>query len=297
MTRNLANHTNRNIGRTMLVLALATVLSSAIAQSSAPSIQANPAPQEQEPSAATPLIPAQTLVPAVQNSAPIAASNQVAQGAPPAPPAPPAVQNGSSVDPVDALQQTVQQNQGQATGATPPAKMGTDSDQMVSPYVVPPSGPGIFQGADHTFREISYLKAEEDLIKARTARESALQAQAKAHTELKDILAGRDPDRQGQSAAGGGQPAADPQAIEAQRQAQAAALARKIAQTPYVNSVYMYGDKAYAEIVIGSTWTMASPGTVLTSGDRVVDISPSGVVVSGRKGRRTLPVRGSAAIE
>lgn len=294
MTRNLANHTNRNIGRTMLVLALATVLSSAIAQSSAPSVQANPAPQEQEPSVATPLIPAQTLVPAVQNSAPIAAANQVAEGAPPAPPA---TQNGSSVDPVDALQQTVQQNQDQATGATPPAKMGTNSDQLVSPYAVPPSGPGIFQGADQTFREISYLKAEEDLIKARTARESALQAQAKAHSELKDILAGRDPDRQGQSAAGGGQAAADPQAIEAQRQAQAAALARKIAQTPYVNSVYMYGDKAYAEIVIGSTWTMASPGTVLTSGDRVVDISPSGVVVSGRKGRRTLPVRGSAAIE
>lgn len=277
---------SKNIGRTMLALALATMLTSAIAQSTP-----KPAPAQ----GANPLAPAQVLVPAIQEAAPLVAAqdpnaavaaaqaqaNQTITAQSP----PPAV-----VDPVAALQTVA------PATATAPAAGNTNSAELVSPYNVPPAGPGIFQGSGQTFREISYLTAEVDLIDARTKREEALQKQAKAHADLADVVSGKKPGAAGASGGVDGAAMVSPEQLAEIRQAKQLELARQIAETPYINSVYMYGDKAYAEVVIGSTWTMATKGTVLISGDRVVDISAAGVVLSGKKGRRVLPVRGSASV-
>lgn len=295
---------NMNHGRTMLVLALATVLTSAVAQSSQDKPVAQP----------NPLAPAQVAVPAVNSINAViapkdpqqaAASYQAPTTQPVAAP-PPAV---SDTDPLAALQQPRSPAQPQAvpsgagvTQASAPAVAPVPSPaQMVTPYTVPPSGPGIFQGSDQTFREISYLTAEVDLIDARTKREEALKKQAEAHGQLVDIATGKNKVAPGGQAGGPNATAAEPAKLTPEQEKLAAQNklleeARRIAETPYVNSVYMYGDKAYAEIVLGSTWVMASNGTQLLNGDKVVSISQSGVVVTGKKGRRTLPVRGSASV-
>ncbi len=294
---------NMNHGRTMLVLALATVLTSAVAQSSQDKPVAQP----------NPLAPAQVAVPAVNSINAVIAPKDPQQAAasyqaPSAPsvsaPPPTAVE----ADPLAALQQPrppaqppqVVQSAAGVAQANGPAVTPSPS-QMVTPYTVPPSGPGIFQGSDQTFREISYLTAEVDLIDARTKREEALKKQAEAHGQLVDLAAGKNKVATGGQAGGSNAAQAEPAKLTPEQEKLAAQNklleeARKIAETPYVNSVYMYGDKAYAEIVLGSTWVMASNGTQLLNGDKVVSISQSGVVVTGKKGRRTLPVRGSASV-
>ena len=67
------------------------------------------------------------------------------------------------------------------------------------------------------------------------------------------------------------------------------------APKPSVRSIYSFDGKSFAEIVVGGNKVLAEPGTVLLSGERVVSISPSAVVVS-RKGRQVkLPLDGSAS--
>lgn len=62
----------------------------------------------------------------------------------------------------------------------------------------------------------------------------------------------------------------------------------------YVNSIYRFGDQAFAEVLIGSNKVVAQRGTVLINGDRVVSIGETAVTVRGRGGVAVLPVRGSA---
>lgn len=143
---------------------------------------------------------------------------------------------------------------------------------------------------DDLLRTRSRLSARRDLVKAQQELDQALlsrqQAQVEGQIKLEQLRV---------SAANGGK---KPEEVQAQKQAAAAtaavvAVAR--APQPVVRSIYGFGDNAYAEIYIGTNKILANRGTVLDSGERVVDFTPNGVVVVDKRGRRqTLRVRGSA---
>jgi hypothetical protein len=289
-----------NVSRAMLAAALAAVITGAVAQSSAIP------PPATHPTAANPLIPAQTAVaiipaPMVVPSAPIVAPPGTAM--PPVGPSslagqsPPSQAPSSDAAAMAALQQSVNS---QSAPTAPGAPIVRTGGELVTPYTVPAAGEGIYQGSSQTLREISYLTAEVDLADARTKREAALEAQAAAHTALVNTISGKKDDGKGggsSGSSGGPMGGSSPAAIDPHAAAAALALAVKRAEpVPYINSVYSYGNDSYAEIVLGSNKVIATRGTMLVNGDRVVSISPSGVVVSGRHGRKTFPVRGSASI-
>lgn len=65
---------------------------------------------------------------------------------------------------------------------------------------------------------------------------------------------------------------------------------------PSVRSIYSFDGKWFAEIVVGTNKVLASPGTVLVGGSKVVSISSSNVVVLNKGKRSVLPLDGSASV-
>lgn len=132
----------------------------------------------------------------------------------------------------------------------------------------------------------SVLQAEMSLDQARSSREAAaLEGQIK----LLELRA--------QVANGGKKPEDKPAAVPAAGGATGAAtVVAYQAPQPVVRSVYGYGANGYAEIYVGTDKILATPGTVLSTGHRVAEISANGVVLVKGKRRETLPVRGSAGI-
>lgn len=79
---------------------------------------------------------------------------------------------------------------------------------------------------------------------------------------------------------------------------EAAALALAVYEPkPMVRSIYGHGNNSFAEIYIGSAKIVATQGTILATGERVVDISPAGVVVVKGGRRQVLQVVGSAGVQ
>lgn len=153
------------------------------------------------------------------------------------------------------------------------------------------SDPTATMAADDMTRDISRLRtrvsvidAMMDLDQAQVAREKAqIQAQLDL-LELKQKLAndGREPSEQ--TGPEPGTPAA-------------LALAVMLEPQPVVRSIYGYAGDSFAEIYVGSAKIIATEGTVLSTGARVVKISPAGVVIVKRGRRSVLQVAGSAGTQ
>ena len=200
-------------------------------------------------------------------------SRAVGKGTPPAPALTPSSGPTGNPAAMAALEQSV--------GAQRPP-MNTPAASNGQGYTVPPAGQGIFEGSSQTLREMSYLNAEIDLANKRAAYEDALAKQEEARAKRKaqpEVMAAAMAKTAGLAA-----PAGAPGAPAAAAPVE-----------PIVNSVYGYGDSAYAEIVLGSNKVLAQKGTVLINGDKVLAINANGVQVQGKKGRRSYPVRGSAS--
>lgn len=130
------------------------------------------------------------------------------------------------------------------------------------------------------------VQAEASLDQARLSSEAAsLEGQIKI-LELRNQVANGGKKPEERAPGGAGAPASTP--------AQAAAILAYQAPQPAVRSIYGYGTNGYAEIYVGTDKVVATPGTVLSTGHRVVNIGPNGVVVVKNGRRQTLPVRGSA---
>lgn len=153
-------------------------------------------------------------------------------------------------------------------------------------YVVPPAGPGIFQGSEQTLREMSYLKTEVALNTQRKEHVESVMALEAAKKDLSDQLSGKSKDDK--SVAGGGTSAPGPLPSGGNMAMTA------VNPEPYVNSVYGYGNDMYAEIVVGRTKVLATKGTVLLDGSRVISVSNSGVTISSKGRSKKLAIRGSA---
>lgn len=176
---------------------------------------------------------------------------------------------------VDALEQAARTPNPTAPVAAPaPSSTG---------YVVPPSSNlGIFEGSSQKLREMAFLKTEVELNKARQARLESMSTLRDSEKTYQDpSYDPKAPKEETRLVDGKAVPAAAPVAIEPQ---------------PFVNSVYGYGDQMYAEIIIlGMGKVLASKGTVLADGSKVVSVSNNGVVISGKKGIKRLSIRGSAS--
>lgn len=199
-----------------------------------------------------------------------------------------------------ALQQLEQSINAQQQAAPAPGAPGDSTRPIVrnnpalmTPYTVPRSAEGIFEDSDLTLREISYLAAERDRLNAMSERENAFVTQINARRAVIDAL--ESPTQAQVREEEKAKQAAD-RALEAEQARPAAGLAAAAAPAPqpFVNSIYSYDNKSYAEIFIGANKVVATEGTVLVTGERVVSITPEGVVISGRKGRKTLRVIGTA---
>lgn len=80
-------------------------------------------------------------------------------------------------------------------------------------------------------------------------------------------------------------------------EAEQAAAPVYVPPQPVVRSIYGHGDNSFAEIYIGATKIIATKGTVLSTGERVIDITSSGVAVTKDGRRQVLRVAGSAGIQ
>lgn len=148
-------------------------------------------------------------------------------------------------------------------------------------------------GNDDLVRDVARLRTREgrveamsDLEKAQLEREKGLIQARLDLLELRNLLAndGKAPSETPAQAAPGAPGAASAPVAVYQPQ-------------PVVRSIYGHGDNSFAEIYIGSAKIVATKGTVLATGERVVDISPAGVVVVKRGRRQVLQVAGSAGIQ
>lgn len=142
---------------------------------------------------------------------------------------------------------------------------------------------------DDLVRRLARLNAQKDVLQAEMSLDQARASRQAAVLESQIKLL----ELQQQVANGGKKP----EAREASAAASPAAAAFVYqAPQPAVRSVYGYGENAYAEVYVGSDKILATPGTVLSSGHRVVEIGPNGVVLVKNGRRQTLPVRGSAGV-
>ena len=149
-------------------------------------------------------------------------------------------------------------------------------------------------GNDDLVRDIARYRTREsridamsDLEKAQLEREKdRIQARLDL-MELQALMAngGKKPEEKVADAPAPGTPAA------------AAAIAAAYQPQPVVRSIYGHGENSFAEIYIGSAKIVATKGTVLATGERIVDISPAGVVVIKRGRRQVLQVVGSAGTQ
>ena len=142
---------------------------------------------------------------------------------------------------------------------------------------------------DDLVRRSARLKAQLDVLQTEsqvaTARSNREAAQLEAQIKILELRA--------QVANNGRKPSDGPAPGTA---AATAAVAAVQAPQPVVRSIYGYGSNGYAEIYIGYDKVLATPGTVLSTGHRVVEIGPSGVVVVRNGRRQTLGVRGAAGV-
>ena len=180
-----------------------------------------------------------------------------------------------------------------APGAAVPVQVVAAPGSIVqtsgpAPYVVPPAGPGIFQGSEQTLREIAFLQTEVALNAKRKEHVDSVAALEAAKKDLSDQLSGKTKDDKGASS-GGPSGAGGPLP-----EGGAPVVAAPVKPEPYVNSVYGYGNDMYAEIILGQTKILATKGTLLTDGSRVVSVSNSGVTISTKGRTKRLAIRGAA---
>ena len=146
---------------------------------------------------------------------------------------------------------------------------------------------------DDLVRRLARLNAQKDVLQAEMSLDRARASRQAAVLESQIKLL----ELQQQVANGGKKPEAREASTASSSAAAAAAAFVYQAPQPAVRSVYGYGQNAYAEIYVGSDKILATPGTVLSSGHRVVEIGPNGVVLVKNGRRQTLPVRGSAGVQ
>lgn len=175
----------------------------------------------------------------------------------------------------------------QSVTTAPPAATVNAAPQAASGagYVVPPAGPGIFQGSEQTLREIAFLQTEVALNSKRKEHVDSVMALEAAKKDLSDQLSGKVKDDKNGSGVSGSGSSLPPGAT---------IVAAPVKPEPYVNSVYGYGNDMYAEIVLGQTKVLATKGTLLTDGSRVISVSNSGVTISSRGRTKRLAIRGAA---
>lgn len=153
-------------------------------------------------------------------------------------------------------------------------------------------------GDDDLTREVARLnkhrdviQAQMDLDKTRASRNQALLQNQLDLLKLQSTITGfgKESSKAGAQAKG--------TAEGSESSASSAAPLSMVLPPPQVRSIYGFGDNVYAEIYVGSAKVLATRGTVLSGGEKVVDITPSSVVVLKNGRRQVLPVSGSAGIQ
>ena len=148
-------------------------------------------------------------------------------------------------------------------------------------------------GNDDLVRDIARYRTREGRIDAMSDLEKAQLEREKARIQARlDLM-----ELEATLARGGKKEEEKPAAPTPGTPEAAAAAAAVYQPQPVVRSIYGQGGNSFAEIYIGATKIVATKGTVLATGERVVDISPSGVVVVKRGRRQVLQVAGSAGIQ
>lgn len=209
--------------------------------------------------------------------------------------------------------QNVQAIQQQTSTGQPPTVVAAPDTQAPAPAV---SSAPVFTSPVQPVAASSPAELSDDDLMRNLARLQARKAMVEAEGSLETAELNRQKNRLAGQAAltkAGAEAARiqeDPFGEKAKARDEAAKLATVRASSPagvarggvayggpptLVRSIYGYGDQAYAEMVIGYDKVLATPGTVLTTGERVVSIGSGGVVVIKNGKRRTLPVSGSAS--
>ena len=137
-----------------------------------------------------------------------------------------------------------------------------------------------------TIRLSSHLKSLIDLEKLRTTLDSERPARARADWKFAED----------QKAALGGAPSTKMPTAAATPSSTKTAAINNTSIRPYVTSVYSFGSRAYAKIVIDGGSYVAIPGRTLPNGAKVVSVSENGVVLYGHGHRTFVPVQGSSML-
>lgn len=181
--------------------------------------------------------------------------------------------------------------------AEPVEPSGAAQDDMVFQPVPFHAMPSPLELGDENVRNDDLVR---DIARYRT-RESRLDAMSNLETthlqrEKARIQARLELLEQQNLLMAGGKTAEEERQEEEALATEQAAAPVYVPPAPVVRSIYGHGGNAFAEIYIGMTKVVATPGTVLATGERVVDITPSGVVVIKNGRRQVLQVAGSAGV-
>lgn len=175
---------------------------------------------------------------------------------------------------------------------TPAQPVAATTSSVIAPASVAPTVSSIDTlDDDDLVRRIARLNAQKDVLQAEMSLDQARASRQAAvlESQIKTL------ELQSQVANGGKKPEAREGGSVSTGGASGASVVYQAPQ-PAVRSVYGYGPNGYAEIYVGSDKILATPGTVLSSGHRVAEIGPNGVVLIKNGRRQNLPVRGSAGI-
>lgn len=148
--------------------------------------------------------------------------------------------------------------------------------------------PGVPMDLDATtIRLSSHLKSLIDMEKLRTTLDSERQARARAEWKFAEDQ---------KAAAGGASSTKTPMGDAATSSGTKASSINDASIRPYVTSVYSFGSRAYAKIVIDGGSYVAIPGRTLPNGAKVVSVSGNGVVLREHGHRTFVPVQGSSML-
>lgn len=180
--------------------------------------------------------------------------------------------------------------------SSPDAQVGGQDDMVFQPVPFHPMPSPLEVGDedvrnDDLVRDIARYRTREGRLGAMTALETAHLQREKARIQARLELL----EQQMLLASGGKSKEVEKQEVEEREAAQAAAPVY-VPPAPVVRSIYGHGQNTFAEIYIGATKVIATPGTVLSTGEKVIDITPSGVVVVKGGRRQVLQVAGSAGV-
>lgn len=168
-----------------------------------------------------------------------------------------------------------------------PASPASQGAPPAVPALTLDSTPPVPTDLDATaVRESAHLKTQIDLEKLRSALDQEQQNRLLAKKKFEDDLSGQD--KKGASSSSSSPSGTAPQPVPV--------VQAPVFPHPYAKSVYAFGDRSYAQVVMNGATFLARPGKTLPNGAKVISVDDDGVVLRQHGHRVKVPVQSSSMI-